>query len=182
MTKLNEIKPSIFAELEKIAPDNNLFVVFGTGEELDNIYLYEYGERMTNDDLNSIKTAQYIKTIYLDRWDKAFELFSASDKTLPNIGSQETETTTHKLQYTDTITDTDIVPSFDSTENNIDRLNDRTLTHNEVTDGNINERVRIKDKQSLYNFNTSFEYLRKNYLNDIVFHDVNTLITMYIHN
>lgn len=182
MIKLNDLKPTIFVELEKLCPNNKVFQVIGTGEEIDALYLFMYGERYTTDDLDSIKSAQYIKTIYADKWDRAYDLVNAMDDILPDLGSKETKTTTHRYKYTDTINDVDNVPVFDSTETGLNSENNRTLTHDETGESGVNERIENTDKRNIYNFNASYEYLRKNWLNDIVFTDVNTILTMSIHN
>lgn len=182
MIKLKDIKPTIFTELEKIIPTNKIFDVFGSGEELDNLYLFSFGERYTTDDLDSIKTAQYIKTIFSDKWDSAYALINGMNEILPDLGSKETRTTVHNYKYTDTIKDTDSVPTFDSTDNSLENENNRTLIHNETGADGTNEKIENIDKRNIYNFNVSYEYLRKNWLYDIVFNDVNNLITMLIHN
>lgn len=182
MIKLKDLKPTIFTELEKIVPQNKVFEIIGTGAEIDDLYLFMYGERYTADNLDSTKSAQYIKTIYADKWDNAYTLINGMNDILPDLGSKETKTTTHNYKYTDTINDVDNVPVFDSTETGLNNENNRTLVHNETGTDGINEKIENTDKRNIYNFNASWEYLRKNWLNDIVFNDVNVILTMSIHN
>lgn len=184
MIKLNTLEPlpDIFNQLEVINPNLKIFEIIGNGTELDSLYLALYGERYTTDTLDSEKSAKFINMLYAKKWDNAYTLIESTDMILSDLGSKDIETVTKKYKYTDTIKDVDSLPAFDDTELNVDTQNDRQLSHDEITDDNVNETVTVKDKKDMDGFNKSYEYLMKNWIYDIVFTDVNSLITLSIHN
>lgn len=177
MKKINELNPTIFVELEKILPDLKLFTL-DNGDSLDSLYIFKYGERVTTDNLDSVKVAGYLKTLYSKNWDKAFDLFTAGDNLMIDFGNMSSKVTTKEYGYTDTVSDLESVPAFDVETAELDRKNERSLVH--VDD--VNKTTVTQDDKDISKFNASWEYITKNYIDDVIFNDVNKLITMRVHN
>lgn len=182
MVKISELKPTIFSELEKIEPNIKLFEIIGSGQELDDLYIMMYGDRMVNDWLDSVKTAKYLKMIYVSSWDNAYYLFKNTGDILPDLGQSGVKTTLREYMYTDTTRDVSSVPSFDSVELNVETQGDTTFTHDEYRDGNINRETITTDNRDIKDFKKSFEFLMVHWVQDVVFNDVNRFITSYVHN
>lgn len=175
MIKISEINPTIFSKLQEINPTCKIFSVFG-GTDLDDLYIAKFGERYTSDNLDSTKTAKYLNMLYSDNWDNAYDLFNASGATMGELGSIKSTTITKDTDYTDTTNDTDSVPVYDSTDLAVERNNDRSFNHKVNTDITTT----IEDTKDISRFSQSIDYLKKNYLYDIVFEDVNSFVTYSI--
>lgn len=181
MIRIDELNPTVFTELEKIAPNLKLFEIIGTGNEIDNIYVAMYGQRLTTETLDSAKTANYMKMLYANAWDTAYYLFQNTENILPDLGKRDIKTTLTEYKYTDTTNDTDSVPSFDSTDLNTEAQKDVTFTHSEINEDNINRVTVTNEDKDIADFQKSYEFLFTNWVIDIVFNDLNRFITMYIH-
>lgn len=182
MITINDLKPTIFTELEKIAPNLKLFEIIGSGQELDDLYIFKYGNRLTSDNLDSAKTANYMKMLYSGAWDSAYYLFQGTQNILPDLGRSDIKTIIHQYKYTDSTNDVNAVPSFDSTELNTETQRDSTFTHDTISGDNVDKTTETNDNKDINDFQKSYEFLMLNWVDDIIFNDVNRFITMYIHN
>lgn len=176
MQTMRNAKASIFAELQAILPTCKIYNV-ASGAELDATYLALYGDRYTYDTFDSGATAQAVKVMYADNWDRAYDLFLASGNLMIDLGNQSTTTTTKDYGYTDTVSTNDSVPAFDVDTPQLDKQTDRELTH---TVNNDTETVK-SDSKDINRFGTAYNYLQKQLINDIVFADINKLATISIH-
>lgn len=165
---------TVFTEIEKLSPDLRMFTVFGTGAEIDDIYTYEYGYRYVTDDFDSPQAAKRLDKLYAASWDMAYYLFASTDNIIPDLGQQSEKITLTEHRYTDTTA----VAAYDDTE----LATDSTVTHDEITGDNINKVTVTDNKKDIRDFTASFEYLRLNWLDDIIFNDVNRFVTLYTHN
>ena len=176
MKRIKEVNPTIFVDLETLSPELKLFTL-EDGVNLDILYIFKFGERFIPDDLESQKVARFIKTLYAVNWDKAFDLLTAGDKLIPDFGSMSTKETVKEYGYTDTISDLESVPAFDVDTPELDKQNEKTLNHTD----DVNKTLVTEDKRDMSNFKDSWEYVLVNYIENIIFNDVNKLITYKIH-
>lgn len=177
MIRINELNPTIFVELEKLLPDLKLFTL-ENGDNLDSLYIFKYGERKTTDNLDSAKVAGYLKTLYSKNWDKAFDLFTAGDNLMADFGSMKSKVTTKEYGYTDTVSDIESVPAFDVETAELDRQNEKSLKHTD----DVNTTTVLEDDKDISKFNKAWEYIMVNFIDDVIFNDVNKLITVRVHN
>lgn len=176
MIKIKELNPDIFTELELLIPDLKLFTL-EDGANLDTLYIFKFGDRFIPDDLESPKVARYIKTLYAINWDKAFDLFTAGDNLMKDFGTMGTKETVREYGYTDTVSDLESVPAFDVATPELDKQNEKTLKH--IDD--VNRVTVTEDNRDISKFKDSWEYILINYIENIIFNDVNKLITYKIH-
>lgn len=176
MQTMNDAKAAIFVELQAILPTCKIFTI-AQGTELDTAYLALYGNRYTYDTFDSSATAQAVKVMYADNWDRAYDLFLASGNLMIDLGNQSTTTTTKDYGYTDIVSTNDSVPAFDADTPQLDKQTDRELTH---TVNNDTTTVK-SDSKDISRFGVAYNYLQKRLINDIVFADINKLATLSIH-
>lgn len=182
MKKISELSPTIFTELEKLKPNLKLFEIIGTGAELDELYIFKYGDRVTSDTLDSAKVARYMQMLYSSAWDGAYYLFQNTENILPDLGKSDVKTTIHQYKYTDSTNDINSVPSFDSTELNTSDQRDTTFTHDTISGDNVDKITETNNNKDINDFQKSYEFLLLNWVQDIIFNDLNRFITMNIHN
>lgn len=176
MKKIREMDLTIFADLETLVPDLKLFTL-EDGVNLDTLYIFKFGDRFVPDDIDSSKVARFLKTLYSANWDKAFDLFTAGDSLMKDFGTMGTKETVKEYGYTDTVSDVESVPAFDIPTPELDKQNEKTLKH--IDD--VNKVTVTEDNRDISKFKDSWEYILVNYIEDIIFNDVNKLITYKIH-
>lgn len=174
---IGELMPKFFTGIETINPNRKIFNV-DTGENLDSIFCFKYSDRLIQSDIDVNKVAQFLNNIYGDNWDSVYNLITTGNNLMLDFGNVESETTTHNYEYTDTIADTEKTPAFDVTVAELDRQTDRTLNHKVITD----TLTRIKDTKDISKFTIMWDYIQKNWLDDVVFYDVVKFTTLQIHN
>lgn len=184
MITIAELKPTVFTELQKLKPHIKLFTVIADGSELDNMYIFSYGDRIVPDDnVDSATVAKYMGFLYADSWDSAYYLFQNTQNIIPDLGQFNKTTVTHNYRYTDTIKDVDSLPAFDDKTLQTNNQNDRTFTHDEYFESpNKNEKVTTVEKKDINDFQMSYKFLLLNWVHDIIFNDLNRYLTLYVHN
>lgn len=176
MKTMLEAHASVFAELEAISPKCKIFTI-ASGASLDASYLGLYGKRMTFDDFDSKGTAQAVKVMFAAKWDSAFDLFTAANGLMQDMGNMSTTVTNKEYGYTDKVSNNDNVPAFDVETPQLEKQTERELSHNDT----INKETVTSDSRDISRFGAGFNYLQKNLINDIVFRDLNALATLSIH-
>lgn len=176
MKTMSEANASVFAELQLIAPTCKIFQI-ANGASLDAHYLSLYGNRMTFDDFDSQGTAQALKVMFSENWDNAFDLFTASGSLMREMGNATTTITTKEFDYTDSVTNVEKLPAFDSADLQTDKDGTKELNHKV----NVDKETIQSDSKDISRFGTAWQYLQKNLLCDIVYKDLNSLATLSIH-
>lgn len=174
---IRENNPTIFEQLQVLLPDCKIFLV-ADGVDLDELYIFKYGNRQTLDDLDSNKTAKYCKMLYADKWDSAYDLITTAQGLMLDMGNMKSTVTTKEYGYTDTVTDTEKIPAFDLPNAELDRQTDRSLTHID----NVNKTTVLSDDKNIDSFNRAVNVLKVDLIDNVVFADVNRLITYRLHN
>lgn len=167
-----EKNPTIFEQLQVLKADCKIFTI-AEGVDFDDLYIFRYGYRSTLDDLDSSKVAKYCKMMYCDKWDSAYDLIVESHKLMVDLGNMKSTVITREYGYTDTIGTLESVPAFDVEQAELDRQTDRTLSHIE----DKNKTTTLSDNKDLKDFNTAYNTLMRDLIDNIVFADLNKLIT-----
>lgn len=176
MKTMRELNASVFSELQLANPDCKIFQI-ANGKSLDVYYLSLYGNRMTFDDFDSQGTANAVNALFVRNWDNAFDLFTASGNLMQEMGNATTTITTKELDYTDSVTNVEKLPAFDSIELQTDKDGTKELNHKV----NVDKETVQSDNKDISRFGTAYNYLTKNLIVDIVYKDLNKLATLSIH-
>lgn len=171
--KLSEMNYSIFANLEKIASDLQIFQ-HSTGAELDTVFNFKYSERLVNplcESKTSAEIAQLVKVLCSYTWDK---YINALTKLNP------TETTTISASKTETPTETTTTVNEVSAYNTTDFANNdkSTVDRNGKTDTTENNTTTVtnyNNAKSVFNVFTNLSFYDK------IFIDVINVIALNIY-
>lgn len=179
MKHLIDYNLSVFGELEKINPDLKLFSVW-TGENLDAYYNIMYGVRVASpilENMTSSQIAQYINSLYANKWDTLLDYTAALYSTLVGGGSSYTETRTTNDASTIKTTNTNNVSAYNDDDFS---PNEQEITNTE-NGGSITEQIEHIDKSlSNIDYDKYTQYLMTNYIYDTVFSDINNICTLKI--
>lgn len=170
---------SVFEELKKINPNLKLFDVW-TPENLDTYYNSMYGCLIASpllESMNSSQIAQYVNSLYADKWNTLLDYTNQLYLTLVGGGSS----------YTETKTKTDATTVKTTNTNNVSTYNDDNFSPNEQdvssteNGGTITEQIEHIDKSlSNIDYTKYTQYLTTNCLYDTVFTDINNVCTLKI--
>lgn len=177
MTTISEVNPTIFQSLYEVNPNLKLFEL-ASGLELDTLYVYKYGDRKCDADLDSKQAATMLNIMHRLKWDNALDLWTNAYTLMQDFGSKDVTTTVKDYSYTDNVHDEKAVPAFDDVEPAIDETNAKVLTHEDT----VNSTTVTKENKKIDDVNPMLDYLQRNFLDDIIFTDVNDLVTYYVHN
>lgn len=176
ITTIGVLEPKIFATLETLNPNRKIFLV-DTGVNLDSIYWYRYSDRRLKDDIDIDKVAGFLEKIYGDTWDSAYNLITAGNNLMLDFGNLQSETITRENQYTDTTSEDNNTVAFDVQDPQLDTQLVSEFNHTTLVD----KETRLVDNKDMSKFYDSWNYLKNNWLDDIVFQDVNNFITLKVH-
>lgn len=172
----NKTDLAIFTALEKINPDLILFTL-ENGNTLDIIFNSMYSERtLLNDDRTNEQYAILVNSLFAKKWDSAYKLFDSANTAISSLGISDNKTETIKENVTDNNTNLNQVSAY----NVEDFAND---SQNTINNNRIRDETKTTDYKNMNvnNFSVSWEYLQKNYLEDIIFNDVVTHITLRVY-
>lgn len=168
---IKESKLTIFETLEKLDGDIKLFRL-ADGSQLDLMLIFSHGQvTLIADDADSETIARYSIAFFKARWDAAFDLFESANLSMADLGNASTKVTESKRMFRSSRNELEQISAYNDTDfadkENRDYKDENNVSATEtVTDENKN----------IKNFNASWEYLQKNYINDIVFRDILHLI------
>ncbi len=167
---------AIFTALEKIAPDLKLFTL-EDGNNLDLLFNSMYSERtLTSTDRTNEQYANLIKSLFAKKWDGAFDLFDSANLAISSLGVSDTRTETVQEKIKDDTLNINQVSAFNVDDFTNDNQNNSTYNR-------IRDETKTTDNKNMQinNFSVSWEYLQKNYIEDIIFNDVVTHITLRVY-
>lgn len=174
--KLIDSKLEIFAAIEVAAPDLKIFTL-ESGEKLDLAFIFRHGlVTLLQDNYKSEDIAGFALTLYKQKWDAAFDLFTAANDAMPDIGAASVKITTIKRLYTASRNEIEQVSAF----NESDFADKENRDYGDSSDMDETRTETLSDK-SIKNFDVSWEYLQKNYIDDILFRDILNLISISVY-
>lgn len=156
--KLSEMNFSIFAELEKIANELEIFK-YSTGAELDNVFNFKYSERLVNplcETKSSADVAQMVKVLCSYTWDNYIKYM---------VNMTPTNTTTTTEQRTETPTETTV------NTNKISAYNASEFADNEETTTTRNGNTDIASTNTVTTNNLSNSRSIFNIFTNLAFYD-----------
>lgn len=171
--KLSKMNYTIFAELEKISKDLQLFQ-YSTGAELDTVFNFKYSERLINplcETKTSAEIAQLVKVLCSFTWDKyTSTLIGLTPDTVNTTNINRTETPT---ENTTTVNEVSAYNTEDFTSNDKSTI-DRT-GKTETTETSTNTTSNYTNAKSLFNVFTNLAFYDK------IFIDVINVIALNIY-
>ena len=172
----NKTDLAIFTELEKLNPDLKLFTL-ENGNNLDVIFNLTYSERtLTSSDRTNEQYAKLLNSLFAKKWDSAFNLFDSANLAISSLGKTDTKTETTNETIKDDTSNINQISAFNVDEFTNDNQNNST--YNRVRD---ETKTTDNKNMEISNFSVSWEYLQKNYIEDIIFNDVVTHITLRVY-
>jgi hypothetical protein len=176
--KIKEVNFNLFAEINK-TKKLGIFD-FIPAETMDLLYKSMYGERYVSNlfaDNDITDIADFIIGLYAFRWDNILSFITSSIPVLENYGEKLVETIKDNGTDDNTRTTTDKVSAFNDEDftndtNNTDTFKGKTQ--------NVRERTQLIEKINPIELKNSIEYLKNNFIYDIVFVDVNNVLTLSI--
>lgn len=167
---------AIFTALEKIAPDLKLFTL-ENGFNLDLFFNSMYSERtLTSSERTNEQYAELCKSLFAKKWDSAFNLFDSANLAISNLGITDIKTETTSETIKDNTSNVNQVSAF-----NVDDFTNDNQSNN--TYNRIRDETKTTDNKNMEisNFSVSWEYLQKNYIQDIIFEDIISHITLRVY-
>lgn len=174
--KISELNPMIFS---KIAEKENLKIFqYFPASELDIYYLSKYSQRTANNLLvnNSIDfIANSLISLYKVKWNNALDYYLNTNSVILNNGFKITTNTT---ENSNNIMSDDVLEKVsgfndDSLATDTER---NTSNNNNFNSSKTSETIR---SNSIY-IKKNLEYLKNDFVYNIIFNDVNDLITLKI--
>lgn len=170
MTFISDVSFTIFAEIQKLNPQQKIFTNV-TGEDIDNFYLLLYDNRRCLDNFDSVKLAKAFNQIYATRWDSAFEMYQVGQSTMGDLGVIDIKTVANTGDYTDVESTTTKRPAYNEDTAQLDELYERNLTHTDNT-----TKTTTTVNRDLTNFETANNFFNSELFRNVVFKDVNDII------
>lgn len=174
---IKEANLTIFEKLEALDNTIKLFTV-ADGQRLDLMLVFAHGKTtLIADDADSETIAKYALTFFRERWDASFDLFASANASMIDLGDSKTTRTEHKRIFTSSRNELEQISAY----NDADFADKENRNYRDGNETNATETVTDESK-NIKNFAMSWEYLQKNYINDIVFRDVLHLIGKGVYN
>lgn len=175
---------NLFEEIHKIHPFP--FVGVFPVDKMNLFYLNTHGERTLSKsgrNLTVSEMASVIVGLHSEKWDKIYTNMVSEYPIIENHVETLTETTKEKGTNTNNTTETNVEKV--SAYNDNDFVNDeQTTNNNTMTGSNENEVTKTVEKRvtenAIKNLENAIKYLQNNVIYNIIFSDVNGVITLNI--
>lgn len=175
---------NLFAEIHRLHPF--LFVGVFPVDKMNLFYVNKYGDRTlskTGRNLTVSEIAEILVGMYSEKWDTIYNKILVDFPTLENYIETITETTNETGNSTNNTTETNLEKV--SAYNDEDFVNDEQSTNtNEMKMNNENKIEKTVEKKvtenATKNLENALKYLQNNVIYDIIFSDVNGIITLNI--
>jgi hypothetical protein len=179
MKKVSEITFNLFEEIEKIQT-LQVFSIF-PAKILDSYYSVLFASRyLTNyaEITQMSDIANLIVGMFSNKWDT---LTNRMIDLNADVGAYSTKTTHDKLTTSkddNTRNTTNTVSPYDSTDFVNDNKTDEIYSDNGIVNEAYTTTVQNLSSDEI---NTTIDYLQKNLLSDIIFTDINQILTLHIY-
>lgn len=155
-------------------------------DTINSIWLAKYGKLFCTPDfevMESQNMANYIADIYVDKWNKLLTAFNKDYANDFKEVYEETEDNTSSSEGNNTSTEESKISAYDDTGYSPNTNNSQTSTTND-TNTNQSKRNYTRTKNHITQIDNNIKYLsllKKDFLYDIMFADVNELLTLKIY-